>query len=242
MKKCTKCNIEKLKSEFYPRKDSPDGLRTDCKTCTKIRVKGYINANRERHNAYSAISYRRNIEARKAYGVEYRKNNTRTEYLLEYYRQNKDKKSAYGKAYYADNKDRIAAYHLRHRKNNTEAYAERNRRWSKANPEKRLSNKHSRRAREAGADGFFTPADITHIFQKQDGKCVYCQCELHKKFHRDHIIAISEGGSNWPSNIQLLCGPCNISKGTKSHDEFVAYRLRNGIFVPPELLPEYALI
>lgn len=40
----------------------------------------------------------------------------------------------------------------------------------------------------------------------------------------DHKTPLSRGGSNWPGNIQLLCLPCNDSKGTKTMDEWITWR------------------
>lgn len=29
----------------------------------------------------------------------------------------------------------------------------------------------------------------------------------------DHVVALCNGGSNWPSNLRPACGPCNGAKG-----------------------------
>ena len=34
-----------------------------------------------------------------------------------------------------------------------------------------------------------------------------------RHFHKDHIEPTSKGGANDDSNLQLLCGHCNILKG-----------------------------
>lgn len=43
--------------------------------------------------------------------------------------------------------------------------------------------------------------------------------------HVDHIKALARGGSNWPSNLQLTCGPCNNRKRAIDPIEFAR---RNG--------------
>lgn len=63
--------------------------------------------------------------------------------------------------------------------------------------------------------GSYTPADIEAIRERQEGKCAACRCEP-EKLQIDHILAVTKGGTNDPSNIQLLCKSCNVSK--KNHD------------------------
>jgi hypothetical protein len=49
------------------------------------------------------------------------------------------------------------------------------------------------------------------VWQRDQGKCVYCGDNRDLEF--DHIIPVSMGGSNTARNLQLLCEPCNRSKG-----------------------------
>ena len=46
-----------------------------------------------------------------------------------------------------------------------------------------------------------------------DSKCV--KCGSSEKLEIDHIIAISNGGKNEESNIQILCSKCNNIKRNK---------------------------
>lgn len=53
---------------------------------------------------------------------------------------------------------------------------------------------------------------IRHIIFKRDGKkCQYCGIE-NVKFHIDHIIPISNGGSDEFKNLTVSCSKCNIRK------------------------------
>lgn len=81
------------------------------------------------------------------------------------------------------------------------------------------ANKSRRRAREINAEGFHTADDIKRIYHEQSGKCVYCKIDLNNKFHLDHIIPLSKGGSNWATNLQCLCAPCNLHKHAKLPSE-----------------------
>lgn len=60
--------------------------------------------------------------------------------------------------------------------------------------------------------GSHTVSDIENILKLQRNKCAYCRIGLRGKFHIDHIVPVSGGGTNDRRNIQLLCEPCNLKK------------------------------
>jgi 5-methylcytosine-specific restriction endonuclease McrA len=92
------------------------------------------------------------------------------------------------------------------------------------NPDKVRKHWADRRAREIGAEGTHTADDIDRIREAQRDRCACCRVKLHGGGHVYHIVALSKGGSNWPSNIQLLCEPCNLSKKAKDPIEFMQSR------------------
>ena len=49
------------------------------------------------------------------------------------------------------------------------------------------------------------------VWQRDGGKCVKCGARERLEF--DHIIPVVAGGSSTERNVQLLCEPCNRSKG-----------------------------
>lgn len=49
------------------------------------------------------------------------------------------------------------------------------------------------------------------VWQRDSGRCVECGSNSELEF--DHIISLKMGGANTFRNLQLLCGPCNRSKG-----------------------------
>jgi 5-methylcytosine-specific restriction endonuclease McrA len=87
------------------------------------------------------------------------------------------------------------------------------RRWQKLNPDKVLANIHKRRARTKGEH---SAQDILEIFIAQRRKCALCRVKITMRSkHTDHIVPLALGGLNTRSNIQLLCQPCNLKKGSR---------------------------
>lgn len=56
------------------------------------------------------------------------------------------------------------------------------------------------------------PDDVRiFVWRRDGGTCVRCGSRENLEF--DHIIPIADGGSSTERNVQLLCEPCNRSKG-----------------------------
>ena len=67
----------------------------------------------------------------------------------------------------------------------------------------------------------FNKKDKEFLYERQKRKCNGCKRSLPMDvLHVDHIRAFSKGGSDKPSNLQLLCGPCNGKKGNKTQAQF----------------------
>ena len=73
----------------------------------------------------------------------------------------------------------------------------------------------NRRALVRGAEGRHTRVDVDRILKQQGNKCAWCKTRLTEKYHVDHIMPLSKGGSNWPNNLQCLCETCNVRKSAK---------------------------
>lgn len=84
-----------------------------------------------------------------------------------------------------------------------------------ANPEVARIGGAKRRARKRAAPGTHSRDDIAAILIRQRRRCAYCRCKLDRTFHVDHIKPLALGGSNDRRNLQMLCAPCNQSKGAK---------------------------
>lgn len=100
---------------------------------------------------------------------------------------------------------------------------ERSRIWYTANKEAKLGYWRNRHAKKLMADGSHTQHDVEKIRKSQKDRCANptCRIKLCGGGHVDHIQPLARGGSNWPRNLQLLCEPCNKSKGAKDPIEFM---------------------
>lgn len=104
-----------------------------------------------------------------------------------------------------------AAYRL----NNRERVMAANKAWYEGNKDRYTIYVRNRRIRMLGADGEHTKEDIYALFAGQNGRCAACVNDIATGYHVDHVMPLVLGGSNWPDNLQLLCAPCNLSKGSK---------------------------
>lgn len=88
------------------------------------------------------------------------------------------------------------------------------------------ANTRNRRARLRQAEGHHTAKDIRKQYELQKGKCYYCQSKVGIKYHVDHVIPVTRGGSNYPSNLVISCSHCNESKNNRlPHEWFEGGRL-----------------
>jgi 5-methylcytosine-specific restriction endonuclease McrA len=164
-------------------------------TCTeeaKAKRRAHYAANREREIAKTKVWQAKNPEKTK-------------QICNKWHRENRHKIKKNEKAY---------------RDRNREALNARNAEWFAKNPEKRLNYVHSRRAKKLLNGGTFSYGEVVALYVKQMGNCAHCFAFLDGKYQIDHVIPVAAGGSNWITNIQLLCAPCNRRKSAADPLEF----------------------
>jgi len=115
-------------------------------------------------------------------------------------RKDKVKRSIYNKEWRAINRDYARAQA---------------RKWAAANPEKVREGKRNAKAKRKNVPGKHSAADIAAIKKMQKNKCAYCRTKLGKKYHIDHILPVSKGGTNDRYNLQITCVSCNLTKGAR---------------------------
>jgi hypothetical protein len=97
----------------------------------------------------------------------------------------------------------------------------RHRQWGKDNPVRRREYDRIKEARRRAA-GTVLPDDLRRLFWFQDGRCAYCRDPLGSPYHADHMTPVVRGGTSDPGNLALACPTCNMTKGTKTAEEFLA--------------------
>ena len=55
------------------------------------------------------------------------------------------------------------------------------------------------------------------LMRRYKGRCCACG-QSSKDMTVDHVVPLSQGGTNSMWNLQLLCGPCNSEKGNSAAD------------------------
>jgi hypothetical protein len=238
MKTCTKCGTAKPITEFGKNAGGRNGLRSHCKACVNIASAAWYTANTERVKASGAAWHAANkdrVKANKAAlhaanpgrakatAAEWRKANPdkARASTAAWYAANAEKARATAKAWRDANPDKIRAKGAAWRKANPERCKALGAAWEKANPESRRIIYLNRRARKLAVGGKLSVGLADKLFKQQKGKCPCCRKPLGDNYHRDHKTPLALGGANEDWNIQLLCAPCNLSKGKKHPIDFM---------------------
>lgn len=134
------------------------------------------------------------------------------------------KRADYQREYSKKNADRLLARRRLYLEKNSESVKAKKAAYVAQNPHQLVANTAKRRALVAKATGSFTKGDVDAVLESQRFICVVCHGKLGRSYEVDHINPISRGGSNDKTNIQILCMPCNRSKGAKDPVSFMQSR------------------
>ena len=198
-KLCRQCSkVLPATNEFWhSHRETKDKLNTSCKECARERARKWHAENREKANRRSLTYSSSHREEAKSKARIWRENN-RTRYLhgsRKWRHENKERASEATKAWKAVNRERVLAL-VRNYK-----------------------------ARKKAASGTHSGRDVLELLALQNHMCAACRCRIDgRKYHVDHIVPLSMGGSNDRGNLQILCAPCNLSKNARDPVEFMQSR------------------
>jgi len=191
VKRCTKCGIEKPRTEFNKHPKLKDGLRPSCRECDRRSQRARYARKGEEVRTKNRENYHRNVEAMR-------------ERVRRYVQENQAAMRAYQMRYHAANAERKNAY---------------GREYRKQNPDLVKASRHARRVREVAAEGTFTAGEWRTLCDSYGRACLCCgKVEPEIKLSPDHVVPLSRGGSNDISNIQPLCLSCNNLKRANTID------------------------
>lgn len=222
---CTKCGVPKLvnKENFRPRTEGGDGFRNICNECMN---KQDTERAYKRYQETPPVIDENNIKECSMCGGAYPA-------TLEYFHSNKRKidgltsecklcASKRTKQWRLDHPEEAQLRSIRDR----QKYGDRIREYvswhAKTHKDQKNAARHRRIAKVYGNGGTHTDKDIQAQYMSQNGLCYWCKRKL-TKYHVDHVIPVSRGGSNGPENIVIACPYCNRSKGNKTLDEWLPY-------------------
>ena len=167
---------------------------------------------RARARAWYAANKDRSLEKNREWRAENAE--THRQNARDYYSLNREKCIETPKAYYANNKEKMDEWHRKYEAENKE----KRKAWRIANRELKRLLENNRRLKIVGT---LSKGIVQKLMEKQSNLCNGCGVDLISvKYHIDHIVAVSKGGENIDSNVQLLCVTCNTSKGAKDFTEW----------------------
>lgn len=185
VKTCTKCGESKSLTEFHRRTNRKSGYSSACKTCCLAQKKAHYDKHRSKFVERNRAQYQANRERRLAYQKAYNEANV-------------EQRRAYGRARYVEKWSTDPAFRERY-------YAATIRR-------KQLLGSSSQE-----------PYRRDDIFERDGWTCGICATLIDRQVKWpdcgsasiDHIVPLSLGGDDIPSNVQAAHLGCNLSKGNR---------------------------
>lgn len=200
LRECTRCHkIFPATSKYFTKSSSKSGLNSWCKGCCR----DYVLENFDRIALQRRNHRLENIE-------EFRQRDH------DYHARHRIIRLASNRHWRESNRDRYLTYHRDYYYKHRERKLQNRKLWTILNREVIRSHNRGRKARLKGASGKHTATDVALQFKSQRGLCWWCGLPLDPaRYHVDHRIPLSKGGSNAAGNICIACPKCNLSKKDK---------------------------
>ena len=233
MKKCTKCGRWLVANtvNFYRRKRSKDGLKSECKECANKQKKQYREANKDKIAEYSKQWYETNKDKIAEQKKQYREANKDkiAKKNKRWYEANKDKITEQQKQwreankekiaeYYQDNRDKVLEQQKQYREANKNKIAERHKQYyqSPKGQVVRFNSNQRRRIKEEQQGTGITKDQWLEMMSFFDWRCAYSGETLTKKTRSiDHIVPLNREGEHEIWNMVPMTRSLNSSKRDK---------------------------
>lgn len=213
---CSKCGTDKPLSDF-PYEPKAGRYRANCKVCEQARRKAWYEQNKDYFKRRAETHREEMRAASRKYNAANREQRNLAS-RAQYARDPKKRRDAV-KRYRINHSDRVRERYQRWYHNNTDHTKQLFRQYRIRHRGRILTLNHKRRAVSKGVEGSFSEQEWQSLCKRYGYICLACGQK--KPLTRDHIIPITkEGSTNYISNIQPLCGPCNSRKG----DQIIDYR------------------
>lgn len=188
-----------------------DALCCDCKQRPRWKKRSYcLECNRRRH-LETYYKHKTCPDAIRLTDKE--KQEKKKIKRARHYAKHKGERKAQAKAYYEAHKDEQAfqSRTMRYRKKNAGKIRERTKEWQQANPDKvRLQRIVSNRRRRANGQSHITIKTLKTVLEREGSWCHICGKKVQKlEVTFDHIIPVSKGGDDNPTNLRIAHRGCN---------------------------------
>lgn len=211
---CGRCgDVLPATIEFFHRNHKQRlGLQTICISCKKIDDAAYLDAHREENRITSRNRYYTKVDER-----------------LKYREENKERTAKTKREWRKNNPDKVKAHKSESQKRNPEGKKRRMNRYNEKHPlAQKLRGRISMMRRRVSDPINWDKAELTKMYEAQDGMCAYCGIsifwEVPYDIHVDHINPVVKGGTNDLDNLCLACADCNLSKNDSTLADWQARR------------------
>lgn len=212
-------------SEFAPARlfglKVGDGYKSRCRICWNAQKRAQRTANPEKHRETA----RKYVEANKEHVQNLKRKHQAEnpekydEALRKYRETHREEINAASRERRQQNLEHHREIGRKSRKKHAEERNAYQREYSKANRDKLTLYTNSRRARKLEAEGSHTEEQWQELKSFYNFKCLRCgKQEPEIKLTRDHVIPLTQGGSDSIDNVQPLCARCNSKKNNKHID------------------------
>lgn len=225
MKSCTGCKADLSADAFSPDRRAVDGLQSRCRACVSLSKRAAYAADpgrlRTRQNTYYHNNKDRVSEINKA-SRERRKESVSTAKKAHYeLAKHTPEFKARQRAYIDSTKAEKKAYDAEFRAKNAARLNEQKREWVAENKELSSEMKRSNKAKRRSAELAGDPTSEIMAWRLAATKvCSWCGMGCQDKYHVDHVMPLSRGGSHRIANLCISCPSCNLRKNAKLPEEF----------------------